>query len=158
MTAVVVQADGKIVVAGTTSLSGSATGSNFALARYNTSGSLDTAFDGDGKVITDFGTKWDNATSVAIQVIGGQTKIVVGGHTNSGSGSQDFTLARYNTSGSLDATFDGYGKVTTDMGSIAADYDEVRTVLICPDGSILAVGPTAFDVFYHVALARYRGV
>ena len=44
------QADGKIVAAGYARRP-----DDFALARYNTNGSLDTAFDGDGKVTTDFG-------------------------------------------------------------------------------------------------------
>ena len=46
------QADGKIVAVGSTS-----TGSDgdFALARYNPNGSLDTSFSGDGKQTTDFG-------------------------------------------------------------------------------------------------------
>ena len=51
---VAVQADGKIVVAGIASTA--AETDDFALARYNADGSLDTSFDGDGKVHTDFGT------------------------------------------------------------------------------------------------------
>ena len=45
-----IQADGKIVVAGTAS-----DYDDFALARYNADGSLDTTFSGDGKLTTDFG-------------------------------------------------------------------------------------------------------
>src|SRR5687767_5804362 len=60
---VAVQADGKIVVAG----SGEGTGS--PLARYHPDGSLDTTFDMDGHVIS------CHAQDVAIQVDG---KIIVG--------------------------------------------------------------------------------
>src|SRR5581483_1945492 len=52
--AVAVQPDGKVVAAGKR---GTASGpTDFAVARYNADGSLDTTFDGDGKVFTNFGT------------------------------------------------------------------------------------------------------
>ena len=69
------QGDGKIVAVGAGS--GAAT-SNFALARYNPNGSLDTSFSGDGKLTTDFGGV-DEANGVAIQADG---KIVAVGDTN----------------------------------------------------------------------------
>ena len=49
--ATAIQADGKIIVAGVTA---GGIGGDFILARYNTNGSLDTSFDSDGKVFTDF--------------------------------------------------------------------------------------------------------
>ena len=55
------QADGKIVAAGGTS--GVAQASDFALARYNPNGSLDTSFSGDGKQTTDFGGDDDGRTA-----------------------------------------------------------------------------------------------
>lgn len=51
---------------------------DFALTRYNGNGSLDTSFDGDGKLTTDFGTSYDKANSVVIQSDG---KIIVAGFT-----------------------------------------------------------------------------
>ena len=105
--AITVQLDGKILVAGSTSQSGGLSWegdttlhlvegiSDFALVRYNTNGSLDTAFGIGGKVITDFGGT-DIATGVAVLADG---KIVVSG-TNNG----DFALARYNSDGSLDTS------------------------------------------------------
>jgi uncharacterized delta-60 repeat protein len=50
--AVVLQPDGKIVAAGTTIANNS---DDFALARYNTDGSLDASFGNGGIVATDFG-------------------------------------------------------------------------------------------------------
>ena len=47
-----VQADGKIVVAGSAALSDRASSSDFALVRYNADGSLDTNFNASGRVIT----------------------------------------------------------------------------------------------------------
>lgn len=79
--------DGRIVAAG-----GSWNGTNydFALARYNADGSLDSAFAG-GKVTTAVGNGEDNASDMAIQ---GDGKIVVTGRSWNGS-NFDFALVRY---------------------------------------------------------------
>ena len=111
---VAIQSDGKIVAAGN---SNNGNDYDFALVRYDANGSLDTSFGTGGKVTTDFGSANDFARSVAIQSDG---KIVVAGYSNNGS-NDDFALVRYNTDGSLDASFDSDGKVTTDFGS-ANDY------------------------------------
>src|SRR5918992_350220 len=78
-------------------------------------GDLDPTFDGDGKVTTDFAGATDEANAISIQADG---KIVAAGVARIGlNGSQDFALARYNANGSLDTTFSGDGKVTTDFAS-----------------------------------------
>src|SRR5262249_39979668 len=78
-----IQADGKILAVGFTG----GTAFDFAVARYNTDGSLDTTgFGTGGKVVTDFGTNDDEARAVAIQADG---KIVVAGYTHTG-GQYDF--------------------------------------------------------------------
>ena len=82
------QSDGKIVVAGKQQRRHH----DFALARYNSNGCLDTSFDTDGKVTTDFGSNGDQAYAVALQSDG---KIVVAGVANNGI-NFDFALARYN--------------------------------------------------------------
>ncbi len=139
---VVVQADGKILVAGSTG--NSATDADFALARFNPDGSLDTSFDADGKVSTDFtaADDTDKGCSVAVQPDG---KIVVAGSSNA-----DFALARYNSDGSLDASFDGDGKVTT---AITQSIDAARSLAIQADGKILVSGSGADGA---LALARYN--
>ncbi|MFD3942545.1 calcium-binding protein [Streptomyces sp. NPDC058579] len=78
------QTDGKVVVVG------DATG-DFALARYNTDGTLDTGFGTGGRVTTDFEGNWDEGHAVALQADG---RIVV-----SGNGSDNHALARYSISG-----------------------------------------------------------
>ena len=125
--AVAIQSDGKIVVAG-------GSGSTFALARYNANGSLDTTFDGDGKLTTTFGGTSSAAYGVAIQSDG---KIVAAGYSLSATNNQDFALARYNTDGSLDTSFDGDGKLTTDFGLF---FDFAFSVAIQADGKIVAAG------------------
>jgi uncharacterized delta-60 repeat protein len=129
--AIAIQADGKIVVAGNARATVSST-NDFAVARYNPNGSLDTSFDVDGKVITDILGNNDNAQDVVIQADG---KIVVGG--NSWGMNDQFGLARYNVDGSLDTSFDGDGKVNSD---IATSYDILTELAIQTDGKIIAAG------------------
>ena len=105
--AVVIQGDGKIVVAG----DAVAIGYQFAVVRYNSDGSLDTGFGTSGKVLTDLAGSSDCAYGVTIQSDG---KIVAAGSAYN-AGSNDFALARYNADGSLDTAFDTDGKVLTDV-------------------------------------------
>ena len=124
---VALQSDGKIVAAG-----GSADGASFALARYTTNGTLDTAFGGDGKVVTRMTDGADIINALAIQQ---DDKIVAAGRVG-GSGGR-YGLTRYNTNGSLDTTFGGDGRVMTNLTS---QWDHAWGVLVQPDGKILAVG------------------
>ncbi|MBK7681830.1 MAG: T9SS type A sorting domain-containing protein [Bacteroidetes bacterium] len=144
--ALAIQNDGKIVAAGYASITG--TSNDFALARYNTTGSLDTTFDTDGKVTTAFGQSTnDRAFAIAIQ---GNGKIVVAGYnTNSLSGQRDFAVTRYNTNGSLDTTFNSNGIVSL---SIASGMDECRSVMIQTDGKIVVAG-FSFDFTTRVFAA-----
>src|SRR5207249_4615994 len=98
------QADGKIVVTGY-SYQG-VTSYDFFLARYNAVGTLDTSFDGDGWLTTDFDNSSDFALSVAVQADG---NIVAAGYSYQGSTGYDFALARYDSSGALDTGFDSDG-------------------------------------------------
>jgi len=126
---VVIQSDGRIVAAGTTD-------SNFALARYNTDGSLDTSFDTDGRVITiAFIFHTEGIISAALQSDG---KIVAAGYSgNAQSNNPDFALARYNTDGSLDTSFDLDGTLTTEIGTSG---DRTTSVMVQPDGRVVAAG------------------
>jgi uncharacterized delta-60 repeat protein len=142
---IAIQADGKMVVAGT---SGYAT---FALARYNSDGSLDASFSGDGKLTTDFTRHEDFAFAIVIQADG---KIVVTGDAGVGGRSETFALARYKPNGSLDATFGGDGKVTTDF---TAYPDDGNALAITTNGKIVVAGGAGFgDPNEKFALARYN--
>ena len=138
---IAIQSDGKIVAGGMCN-------NDFALARYNTNGSLDVTFDSDGKVTTPVGTLEDIAYSIAIQSDG---KIVAGGGSDNGT-NKDFALVRYNTNGSLDNTFDSDGKVTTPIGT--AD-DIAYSIAIQSDGKILA-GGIYYSATPEFALVRYN--
>jgi uncharacterized delta-60 repeat protein/uncharacterized repeat protein (TIGR01451 family) len=145
--AISIQGDGRIVSAGSAVLSGNR---QFALARYNPDGSLDPAFDTDGKVTTDFPFGHDVAFGLAIQADGG---MVAAGHAPGSGGNADFALARYNSDGSLDTTFSGDGKVTTDF---ASSVDEAYAVAIQGNGRIVAAGRAFTGSTFDFALARYE--
>ncbi|WP_242433309.1 calcium-binding protein [Streptomyces sp. Root264] len=119
--ALVLQSDGKIVVGGQVG----STRFDFALMRFNADGSVDTGFDGDGIVRTDFGD-YESVEGLALQPDG---KIVAAG----ASGTR-YALARYLPNGALDTSFDGNGRVITPGGGAA----DVR--LQPSDGRIVVAG------------------
>src|SRR5205085_6464330 len=126
--AVAIQTDGKIVAVGYTENSGTLDW-DFALARYNTNGSLDASFGTGGKTTTAIGASDDFADAVAIQADG---FIVAAGYSLIGN--NDFALIRYKPDGTLDAAFGTGGKVTTPVGSSS---DLGRAVAIQTDGKIV---------------------
>ncbi len=144
--AIAIQGDGKIVVAG---YSSNGTNLDFTIVRYNTDGLLDTSFGSGGKVTTDFGND-DAAYAMAIQ---GDGKIVVAGYSSNGT-NLDFTIVRYNTDGSLDTSFDGDGKVTTDIG--IGSYDFANTIAIQGDGKIVVAGYSSNGSNNDFAIVRYN--
>src|SRR4051794_21811291 len=106
----VIQADGKMVVASTSSSAPSP--STINLTRYNSDGSRDATFGVGGRIVTRIGLACTPA-GIALQNDG---KIVVGGNVflTQVSG-QDYLVLRYNPDGSLDSSFDGDGIVTTNI-------------------------------------------
>jgi uncharacterized delta-60 repeat protein len=138
---IAIQPDGKIVAAGTMS-------DNFALARYNPDGSLDTDFAVNGRINIDFFGQDDSAYTLALQPDG---KILVAGYAYSG-GNSDFAIARFNTDGLLDASFGDGGRTVTDF---FGDLDCVFSLALQPDGRILAAGYATGDNAKDFALARY---
>jgi uncharacterized delta-60 repeat protein len=128
--AVAIQADGKIVASG-----GAGNRPTFAVARYNSDGSLDSTFGGDGKVRTAFSNKGDFAEEgLAIQSDG---KIVAGGVAAANGANARFAIARYNPDGTLDTTSGGDGRVSTD---VTPQGDDAIGLVIQADGKIVAAG------------------
>lgn len=124
---IAIQTDGKIVAAGQTVYAFG--GGRGALARYNTDGSLDASFDGDGKLET---LSFSPINGVALQTDG---KIVAVGSSSNGA-NMDLALVRLNTNGSFDPSFDGDGTVLTSF--LNNDYG--NDVTIQADGKIVAAG------------------
>ncbi|HEV3204891.1 MAG TPA: FG-GAP-like repeat-containing protein, partial [Gemmataceae bacterium] len=134
---VVLQPDGKIVVVG--SAQTSSTGFVFALARVNSDGSLDQGFNGSGKqtISMGVGIHNDQAFGVSLEP---DNKIVVVGFSQITSTNYDFAVARLNTNGSLDSTFNNSGKLTFGFDIGGGLDDEAKGVAIQPDGKIVVAG------------------
>ncbi|MEJ7676800.1 MAG: delta-60 repeat domain-containing protein [Segetibacter sp.] len=122
--------DGKVVAVGYTLEDSNY---DFAIARYNTDGSLDNSFSGDGKQTTDFDSDNNYATSVVIQSDG---KIVVGGYIVKSARSYT-RLVRYNADGSLDPTFANDGSQSY---AINNTYGKGPVVALQNDGKIVMAG------------------
>jgi uncharacterized delta-60 repeat protein len=142
--AVAVQSDGKIVVAGFAAPSNY----DFAVLRYNTDGSLDTTFSGDGMVTTAIGTSNDGAYAIALQADG---RILVAGYSYSTN--DDIAVVRYNSDGSLDTSFSGDGMVTTTIGT---STENAYAIAVQPDGRIVVAGYSWNGSNYDIAVVRYN--
>lgn len=126
-----IQADGKMVVVGTTFDGGPDTGT-FTVVRYRPNGSLDTSFSSDGFVTTRVGRSDGIPFSVAIQ---SDSKILAAGHDDA---DYDFALVRYDADGSLDTTFGGGDGITT---VALSDYaDQAHGMALDSQGRAVVVG------------------
>ena len=150
---VAIQEDDKIVVAGSRFSDSSGGDLDFAVARLNQDGSLDTSFGDNGIVITPLegqqSYSYDTANSVAIQLDG---KIVVAGTMAScpfgNPGCADrIAVVRYNNNGSLDSSFSSDGIV------IVSSFNNAKSVAIQNDGKIVVVGNHGSE---FIALARFN--
>jgi uncharacterized delta-60 repeat protein len=144
--AVALQADGRIVVAGH-EYNYATDDSDFFVARYNPDGSRDETFSGDGIVTMDFGGHDDRAKALVVQP---DDKIVVAGYSveldTDDVPSRDFALARYRPDGTLDPTFSGDGKRTTNFAD-----DTAHDIALQSDGKIVVGGSASGDI----AVVRY---
>lgn len=143
----VVQPDGKIVVAG-----GAWDGNyyDFGLIRYNGDGIVDNTFGIGGNTTLDFFGLSDLILAMAIQADG---KIVVAGYAQTIS-DYDFALARYNVDGSLDDSFGSDGLVTTDIQT--NNVDVILAIGIQTDNKIVVAGYVDDGPGRYFALARYH--
>jgi uncharacterized delta-60 repeat protein len=152
--AVLVQADGRILAAGSGTAGGMSV--DFAVARYRADGSLDPTFSNDGRVTSDFVGFFDEIRGLAVD---GEGRIVAGGQSCEAPGTSDevcdFGLARYTARGMLDPGFGRRGRVRTDLG---ADLSEgIRGVVVQQPGNrIVAAGQTNGPGGADVGLTRYR--
>ena len=150
---VLVQPDGKILVAGGAFPLFTFLG-DVKLARYNPDGSLDASFGVGGIVTTVFPGQGSYAFALALQPDG---KIVMAGtdfinFSSEVSSNTDFALARYNPDGTPDMDFGVAGKATTDFNG---GNDDAYAILVQPDGKLVAVGSAITGNFYDFAAARY---
>jgi uncharacterized delta-60 repeat protein len=149
---IAIQTDGKIVVAGSTVVTGSTNG-KFAVFRFNTDGMPDTAFGTNGRVVIDiYPGHGSGANAVAVQPDG---KIIVGGNTGVPNGGiinqSDFAIMRFNPDGSRDFSFgSGNGGIVFNGSAI----DNVKDIVLQPDGKILITG----DLLHRMGSMVYKGI
>ena len=139
-TSINVQTDGKIIVAGTTALTGNS--QDFGILRYNSNGTLDTTFGTGGRVATDISGS-DAAFGSVVQPDG--KIIVVGNSTDVLSNIRSATLVRYNSDGSLDITFGSGGKIIRASGTNTSAHK----VAVQSDGKIIIVGGGILPLRYN---------
>lgn len=147
----VLQPDGRILLAGTTTPAGQHR--TISIVRLNADGSLDTSFDLDGKV--EINTmplnlvEWyDEAGYAALQPDG---KLVLAGNAGPGFTGHDYLIMRVNADGSIDEGFGDAGWTTTDVEDV---HNVAQGMTVLPDGKILVLGEGAIDDNRHVLL-RY---
>jgi uncharacterized delta-60 repeat protein len=160
---VAIQNDGKIVVAGETDHGlNPVTGFyqvTFAVARFNSDGSLDSTFGNGGEVITDFGRDLNLGHRVIIQPDG---KIVVSGvsaddppYSGYAGYGWAYSLVRYNSNGSLDSTFGSGGVVLSHFPNVD-DNLSIQNLALDADGRILLIGSGVGPISTDFLVVRYN--
>ncbi len=152
-TSIAFQSDGKFVIAGYATDSWSV-GANGILpyyaivARYTTSGALDPSFGTNGRAILAV-TGASVLHSVVVQSDG---KILVGGSVRPASGSDNFLMARFDSSGVPDSTFGTNGVVVSDMGP---GHDRIARILDLGTRFLVVGTSNAGTNSSQVVLLRY---
>jgi len=154
--AVVLQPDGRIVLGGVSN-TGGGTGrifgaDNLALVRYLPNGLADPSFGDGGKVVVDAGAMQESIRALALQPDGA---IIAAGRTN-GEKRGDLLVARFQPNGALDPSFGGpqAGLAINDLGTAE---EGLSSVVLTPDGSIVAGGVVAPRPNADLAVVRYDG-
>lgn len=163
--AIKVQSDGKILVAGSVVARmmpfPPGNNSGFGVLRYNSDGSIDSAFGKHGGSVTSFTPTVPEAAAFALAVQTNGNIVVAGlggppvGNPNQPQGPSSFALARYARSGQLDTTFGTGGKVVTSFGNNTA---WISALAIQADGKIVAAGNNSSNpqqAANDFAVARY---
>jgi uncharacterized delta-60 repeat protein len=148
---VTLDASGRIIVAGTTSATYASTGYDFAVARLNANGSLDTGFGSSGETIINYGTHQSNDIPVGV-ALDPSGHIVVAGTTRDTypdfyDDHPAFALARLNTDGSLDPSFGAGGKTTFNASPAFNFHNSANCMAVDAAGRIAVVGTTVLDYY-----------
>ncbi len=144
--AVAIQPDGKIVVSGD---NGPTANIDMKVVRYNTNGTFDTTFDGDGVVTTAIGGGTDIGNALVIQPDG---KIIVSGRSDTPPTFQtSYAIVRYNANGSIDTSFGNQGIIIPQLsGNSFARHMALQT-----DGKIVVVHNRVQSGVQKLVVLRY---
>ncbi len=150
--AVVIQPDGKVVLAGfVNTCVGATCNYDFMVVRFNANGTLDTGFGTNGAVVTDNAGQDEIAYAAAIQADG---KIVVAGGGINPMPSQTnilgFKVVRYLPDGTLDTSFGTGGRVYESFDDLGGTP---QAMLIEPDGKIVVAGTGSNSMLF---VARFN--
>ena len=149
---VTVDTSNNIIFAGTTGFNNQY---YVILARYSSSGDIDTTFGVNGYVITDFsGNDSSIETSVALDQ---QNNIIVVGNNTDSDGNTHYALAKYSANGVIDASFGTNGFVVADFAMNGLS-SYANSVAIDQQNNIIIAGYSATNnngQFYYYALAKY---
>ncbi|MBL0008404.1 MAG: T9SS type A sorting domain-containing protein [Saprospiraceae bacterium] len=143
--AVVVQPDGRIVIAGETQINNQG---DFAILRILPDGTPDSTFGIHGWTVTDLGTQYEFPNCVALQTDG---KIVAAGR-RTGTPLSDMVMVRYHPDGRVDSLFGSDGIVVTNL----REEDEAFSIAIQPDGQIILAGFASISASGDFAVTRYN--
>jgi uncharacterized delta-60 repeat protein len=146
VSSIVLEPTGEIVLAGSAVADSRGT-APFAVVRLHSDGSPDETFGSDGLVTTSFDGSRSGARAVAAQsdgkLISGGAKFGAPSASGDALGESGFALARYNSDGSLDASFGDGGRAVSSLGDAGATP---VALAVQPDGKILAAGLVFFQV------------
>ena len=143
---VAIQPDGKIIVVGD---NGPQTDIDLKVVRYNTNGTLDTTFDGDGIVTTAIGGGTDIGNAVVIQSDG---KIIVSGRSDTPPTFQtSYAIIRYNSDGSIDTSFGDQGIIIPQLSVNSF----ARHMALQADGKIVIVHNRIVSFVQKLVVLRY---
>lgn len=143
--AVLVQPDGKILVAGSSS---TAADLDFMLLRFNADGTMDSTFNFDGTVTTPVGSYDDEAFALELLSDG---RVVVAGYASNGR-DRDLALVCYNEDGSLDRNFGTEGMVMTAVGN---RHEEITALAVNQQDQILVAGVAEGTTGRIIVVGRY---
>lgn len=150
VTAMVVQTDGKVLVAGYCFPDSPAlVNAHFCAARYDAGGALDTTWNQTGKLFAQVRGQFDVATAMALQPDG---KVILAGYCMDGL-YFSICVQRYNSNGTLDLGWNETGTTVTSLGS--SDYQAIA-ISLQSDGKILLAGYCSNGAKYDFCAVRYN--
>ncbi|MGE9743212.1 delta-60 repeat domain-containing protein [Bdellovibrio bacteriovorus] len=139
-----VQSDNSILLSGNSA-------SNFVVAKLNSAGSLDASYGSSGLASVDItgNTDYDYSADSALLSDG---RLLIAGYTYVDD--EDYSLARFNSNGTLDTTFNGTGTGRYDIDG--APYDAIHSISLQSDGKVLLGGAAESNDWGKAAFARLK--